>query len=337
MHSNDTNSERVLIIAPFGRDAAVAARILQEAGHRTHIVENVATIDAELDHGAAFVVVAEEALATENFQAMRSWLDCQPTWSDLPIILITGRDDIPARNDTASWFQDNLGNVSFLERPFHPTTFVNVARSALRSRLKQYQARDLLERFELLARELQHRTKNLLTVILSIGSATLRDGGEGAEAFFGRLHALAKAQDLLMENSGFGAPLEDVVGHVVKGFETRVRYSGPPVLLNPTAAQGFALIVHELATNASKHGAWTVTDGLVTITWDVEEVPRSNPVVSFSWKEYGGPPAVRPTTKGFGSILLERAVVMLTAPQFDYSTEGFAYRFKAARAVCIGA
>ena len=68
-------------------------------------------------------------------------------------------------------------------RPWPPTTLASMARSALRSRRRQYQARELLERYELLARELQHRTKNLLAIIQSIGNASLGEGGEGREAF----------------------------------------------------------------------------------------------------------------------------------------------------------
>ena len=82
--------------------------------------------------------------------------------------------------------------MSFLERPFHPTTLVSVAHSGLRSRRRQYQARDLLQRYELLARELQHRTKNLLSVIHSIGSASLRQGGGGREEFLGAFALWAK-------------------------------------------------------------------------------------------------------------------------------------------------
>jgi two-component sensor histidine kinase len=83
-----------------------------------------------------------------------------------------------------------LGNVSLIERPFHPRTLASVARAAIRSRRRQYQARELLERYELLARELQHRTKNLLAVILSIAGASLRDDGDGPDVFVSRLHAL---------------------------------------------------------------------------------------------------------------------------------------------------
>jgi two-component sensor histidine kinase len=105
--------------------------------------------------------------------------------------------DEPSRVRAAFHLESDWGNVSFLERPFHPTTLLSVARTALRSRRRQYEAREVLKRYELLARELQHRTKNLLSVILSIAGASLREGGEGNEVFIGRLHSLAKAQDII--------------------------------------------------------------------------------------------------------------------------------------------
>src|SRR5262249_32403110 len=156
-------------------------------------------------------------------------------------------------------FQDLLGNVTFLERPFHPTTLISVARSALRARRRQYETRELLERRDLLTRKLQHRTKNLLSVIQAIASASLGESS-GRKAFFARLHTLAKAQDLIIEGAARGALMTDVVKRALESFGTRVFIDGPEVFLNPNAAQGFALIMHELATNAAKHGSLTVED-----------------------------------------------------------------------------
>ena len=134
-----------------------------------------------------------------------------------------------------------------------PTTLVSVTRSALRSRRRQYGAREVLERRDLLARELQHRTKNLLAVIQAIASASLQES-HGREAFFSRLHALAKAQDLIIEGAGRGALMTNVVKNALESLADACS-DGPEVFLNPNAAQGFALVMHELATNAAKHGS----------------------------------------------------------------------------------
>ena len=134
-------------------------------------------------------------------------------------MVLTTRADRPDRNALAIRFQEALGNVTFLERPFHPTTLANVVRAALRSRRRQYGAREVLERRDLLARELQHRTKNLIAVIQAIASASLQES-HGKEAFFDRLHALAKAQDLIIEGAGRGALMRQVVEVVLQSFGT---------------------------------------------------------------------------------------------------------------------
>jgi two-component sensor histidine kinase len=327
------NSERVLILAPLGRDAEVCARLMKEGGWLTLTCAGVVDLCEELNKGSAFAIVAEEALANGNLLQLVAWIGNQPAWSDFPLIILTHHGDSPDRNTFARRLQDILGNVSFLERPFHPTTLASMARSALRSRRRQYQARELLERYELLARELQHRTKNLLAIIQSIGNASLGENGEGREIFFARLHALAKAQDLLMEGDGHGALMKVLVEQALESFGGRVIVEGPNIYLKASAAQGFALIMHELATNASKHGALTSHAGRITVRWTLEQ-PESEPIVCFQWQERGGPPASPPDRKGFGSLLLQHAVANLDSPpRFEYTSEGFSYELRAALAV----
>ena len=244
----------------MGAMREIASELLQEAGWATLICNDLANLCVELDNGAAFGVVVEEALATIDHTCLAEWISKQPAWSDFPIVVLTSHGNEPGRQATANHFLDILGNVSFLERPFHPSTLISVARSALRSRRRQYQAREMLERHSLLAAELQHRTKNLLAVIRAIASASL-DDSQGREAFFSRLHALAAAQDLIIGGAGRGALMKDVVGKAVEGFGRRISMEGPEVFLNPNAAQGFALILHELMTNATKHGALKTEEG----------------------------------------------------------------------------
>jgi two-component sensor histidine kinase len=327
------NSERVLILAPLGRDAEVCARLMQEGGWATFTCNDVASVCDELNKGSAFAVLAEEALANGHLMQLVNWIRSQPAWSDFPFIILTWHGDAPDRNAFARRLQTTLGNVSFLERPFHPTTLASMGRSALRSRRRQYQARELLERYELLARELQHRTKNLLAIIQSIGNASLGKHGEGREAFFARLHALAKAQDLLMEGDGRGALMKVLVQQALQSFGSRVAVEGPNIYLKASAAQGFALIMHELATNAAKHGALTSDSGRVAVRWALEH-ENTEPIVCFQWQERGGPPALPPERKGFGTLLLQHAVANLDSPpRFDYTSEGFSYELRAALAL----
>jgi len=140
-----TVSERALILAAHGRDAPIALGVLREAGIAATICPALTSLIAELNLGAAFVVVTEESLATVDLSSLDAWLRDQQEWSDLPFILLTRSGGGLERNPSARRYLDLLGNVVFLERPFHPTTLVSLARSALRGRRRQYEARARLE------------------------------------------------------------------------------------------------------------------------------------------------------------------------------------------------
>ena len=140
-----TISEHALVVAPRGRDAAIATSILREAGISAEPCDSLSSMLEQLNHGAAFVVVTEEALATADLTALVAWLADQQEWSDLPFVLLTSHGGGVERNPAARRYLDVLGNVTFLERPFHPTTLVSLAQSALRGRRRQYEARSRLE------------------------------------------------------------------------------------------------------------------------------------------------------------------------------------------------
>jgi len=319
------NSERVLILAARRRDADVAHQLLAQADFQALICPDATTLMRELRMGAGCIIVTDESLDGSAASMLHGWVQEQPAWSDLPVIVLTSTADGLARSRSTRELQDALGNVSFVERPFHPRTLTSVSRSAMRSRLRQYEARELLERYELLARELQHRTKNLLAVILSIAGASLRKGGDGHETFIERLHALARAQDLLMEGDGRGAHLHDIVQAITNSFGTRIAVEGPQVHLQPTLAQGFALIVHELATNSTKYGALSRDAGSITVRWEVA-VGADVSTLQFMWEERGGPLVSPPKRKSFGTVLLERALPSSGGPpRFDYGPQGFGY------------
>src|SRR6478735_10257542 len=139
---------RALILAPTGRDSDIAAGVLAEAGITGFACQTVELLVAELAEGAGFVLVTEEALLGSDLRSLSTWIMGQPQWSDMPFVLLTHRGGGLERNPDASRFLDTLGNVTFLERPFHPTTLVSLARSALRARGRQYDARGRLEELQ---------------------------------------------------------------------------------------------------------------------------------------------------------------------------------------------
>ncbi len=140
----ERDSERALILAPRGRDAALAAALLREAGIAADICPDVPILLVEIARGAGLAVVTEEAFGTTDLTHLSDWLARQPPWSDFPFVLLTERGGGLERNPAAARLSGVLGNVTFLERPFHPTTLVSLARTALRGRRRQYEARAML-------------------------------------------------------------------------------------------------------------------------------------------------------------------------------------------------
>ncbi len=139
------SSERAVILAPIGRDASVAAALIREAGYYANICDDLAALMHEIEGGAGLAVIADEAIKTADLRGLMRWLNDQPSWSDFPIVLLTHQGGGPERNPDAARLGQVLGNVTFIERPFHPTTLVSVVGSAVRGRRRQYQTRAILE------------------------------------------------------------------------------------------------------------------------------------------------------------------------------------------------
>jgi len=135
-------SERALILAPMGRDSQVALMILNEAGFGGVIATDLGALCAELEPGAGLLLIATEALRGPELETLLLYLEQQPTWSDLPIVLLTHHGG--PEQGPSSRLSKLLGNVTFLERPFHPATLVSLVSTALRGRRRQYDARDRL-------------------------------------------------------------------------------------------------------------------------------------------------------------------------------------------------
>jgi PAS domain S-box-containing protein len=173
------------------------------------------------------------------------------------------------------------------------------------------------EQQHLMQRELTHRSKNMLAVVLAIANHTLRsspDPAQFAAAFQGRIRGLAAAHDLLTHSHWRGADLAELVQVQLAPFlpaaaERRLKIEGPPVILSSGAATSFGLVLHELATNATKYGALSTSSGIVDLRWSVACQAQGERLLHFAWRERGGAPAQPPTHKGFGSTLIETSAV----------------------------
>lgn len=201
--------------------------------------------------------------------------------------------------------------------------FVKILRDQTQRRLAE-------ERQTLLTQELAHRVKNTLAIVQAISSQTLIEGIPFAEArssFNARLMALARAHDVLMHGSWTEASLLELVAGAAElhGNQSpgRFIFAGPDIRIGPRAALAFALVLHEMCTNAVKYGALSVPDGKVSVLWEaIEDATDSE--LWFRWEENGGPQVSPPTKRGFGSRLIEHSFSQHSggAVKVDYAKAG---------------
>ena len=198
-------------------------------------------------------------------------------------------------------------------------------------------ARDITERKRaqdqqrLLLREMKHRVKNALTTVQVIAAQTFRGASrDECREFDGRLSALANAHDLLTAENWQGAPLCDVVEKALQPFQEkqreRVLIEGPEeIWINAEKSLLLTMALHELATNAVKYGALSNGSGQVRVAWELrkDEEPRR---LKLRWQESGGPMVKPPERKGFGSLLLDRALKYeLGITRFDFDPRGLTW------------
>jgi PAS domain S-box-containing protein len=233
-----------------------------------------------------------------------------------------GRDLSGKRKD-GSEFPVEIG-LNAVERNGKRAVLATVVDISERKRAEEHQ--------QLLIRELQHRTSNLFSVVQSIAKLTLVEGKgvtEITQEFDGRLHALARTYAVLAEGKWTGARLARIIEQELAPFADRVHVSGCDIDVHAAAAQQFALIVHELATNAIKHGALSTPAGSVSVEGNTERLDGVGRF-SFVWTESGGPAVSPPTRKGFGSvILLDSARQFAQTVAMDHARDGLVYRLQA--------
>ncbi|MBR0756285.1 response regulator [Bradyrhizobium jicamae] len=135
-------SERVVVLAANEVEAVSTARLITQAGYHANICSDLAGLRREVQGGAGLAIVADEAIKTVDLDGLTNWLHDQPSWSDFPIVLMTEGGE---RNPAAVRLGVELGNVTFIERPFHPTTLVSLIGAAVRGRRRQYHTRAILD------------------------------------------------------------------------------------------------------------------------------------------------------------------------------------------------
>jgi PAS domain S-box-containing protein len=189
------------------------------------------------------------------------------------------------------------------------------------------------ERQELLIRELHHRVRNTLATVQAVANSTIRAARsmeDFSEAFLGRINALASTHALLTEDYWQAASLRDLLkaqlGPYQDGRALQVTLEGPTVELPSEIAVPVSMAIHELTTNAAKHGSLSVEGGHLAVTWTLTgEGGRRR--VRLQWRERNGPQVAPPTREGFGTRLLERVLTTQAQAEVkvDYDPDGLTF------------
>ena len=167
------NSLPVLVFAPFGKDAALIERVLRESAVVIRTLSNLHELQNEIGEDAGAAIITEEVLQNGAIASLAQRLAAQPTWSDFPIIVLTGSGMSTATTESAVRSRAPLGNITLLERPLRPVTLISAVRTALIARRRQYELRDhLRERSD--AEEALRRAHNVLESLVEQRTAALR-------------------------------------------------------------------------------------------------------------------------------------------------------------------
>lgn len=191
------------------------------------------------------------------------------------------------------------------------------------------------ERLQLVMGEVNHRAKNMLSLVQAVARQTAASAPEVfITRFSERIQALSAAQDLLVKNDWTGVGLDELIRSQLAHFKdvigSRISLRGPLITVTASAAQTLGMAFHELATNAGKYGALSTEKGRVDIAWDFERLERAEPRFVISWRESDGPPVEKPSCRGFGSTAIDAMTRMSLScePRIEFNRSGFTWRIE---------
>ncbi len=183
--------------------------------------------------------------------------------------------------------------------------------------------------------EIAHRMKNTLAMVQAIATQTLKGvtQRDAVEALGRRIAALGSAHDQLLQQDWTAASLNKVVRPMLElhGDGGRIRASGPDIELGPKATLSISLLLHELATNAAKHGSLFVPEGKVDLSWTIDE-SADEPTLKLTWQESGGPSVSEPTKRSFGSRLIQMGLLGKGGVAKQWLPSGLVAKFEATMA-----
>jgi two-component sensor histidine kinase len=318
----------VLVYAPHPQDTESIVHVLRPKGVQTEEVCSLDRLARRLGEDVGCAVMSEEALAQADWGSLVEAINAQPNWSSYPFILLVGQKRFSNPEAVHRALPSELTNLIILERPMGSTTLVSAVRWALAGRRRQFLTRDHLQKLEdharqqaVLTRELAHRVKNTIAVLQSIVTQTMKSRSDVdglRQIILARFAALGRAHDLLLGTDFAAADFGELVKRSTEIHPDKVSTSGPPIDLSPQASLSFALVLHELGTNAAKYGSLRAPGGSVDISWDVK-----GGKFHFRWSEIGNQTIVPPVKSGFGSRLIRSTLEGLGTIKTSYQPPGF--------------
>lgn len=334
---------RVLLLEDSALDAELIMQQLDEIRPRPEVfcAANRAAFMAALDEGAVDVILADFSLP--DFDGMTALELAHQRLPQTPFIFVSG---VLGEEAAIESFRRGATDYVLKQRLIRLPAAVERALAEAREKAERRRSE---EHRELLVRELSHRVKNTMAMVMSMvrrtaGSATSVE--DYVETLMGRLRAMSDAHALLFETNWNEAGLGDVIERAFAahpGAAERVHIaSGPPTPLDPRAALSLSLVLNELATNALRFGALSGEEGTVTVGWQREVEDGSRPCLRLFWKEEGGPAVEPPAMDGFGTTLVRRTIEyeLMGRAELDFAGSGLAatirFPLQAASAEALG-
>lgn len=265
---------RVLVLAPFGKDALLVCEVLERSGIPVGIVDRVAAIARCVAGGAGAAIIAEEALDDEGIEFLGRSVATQPAWSDFPIVVLTGGGATTPYTEMMVRSRSPMGNISLIERSVRPATIISAVRTAIRSRLRQYQIRDHLQEREQVEEELRRAHDELESLVekrtlalRKLSARLMRVQDEERRRIARELHDglgqwLAAAQinvDMALSRSGErSSPMlqetRKLIDHAVCSIRTMSYLLHPPLL----DEAGFEAAAHWFIDGFAKRTAMSI-------------------------------------------------------------------------------
>lgn len=311
--TDQSTLNQVVVLAPYRRDADYLGRLLVEHDIEVRICSAGEALADHLAVAPGVLVATHEALTPLAVKAVAAHLSEQPSWSELPIVILLDRASKPelVRAELArSWPRARL---IFYQRPVTAVELVSGVQSALLVRLRQRDVRDHIGQEMELRRELNHRVKNILASVTSIFEMTRR-GATSLDAFTddfrGRLRALEKVHSAVFHAAEGAVSIGDIATLTFEPYrlvgQERISFSGPLMNLGRESGTTLALCLHELTTNAIKYGALSQPEGRVTLRWSV--IDGVQPELALEWKESEGPLVIEPARAYYGTRYVRSAL-----------------------------